>query len=644
MAQRLSAAGKPLGRPPKPRAEKPALQSVLKAAKILARYDGAGTGRRMAGWTPPHSGPNSSMAGMQRLQDRAQDSVRNDWAAESTTAKWTTALIGVGIVPRFKRIKSVERRREITDLFMRQSAVLDADCVLDYFGQQTLVTRTWFVAGECFGRLRARFTDEGLPLPFQVQLLEPDMVPMLDAVQWQGLPTGNYIRSGIEFNRRGKRVAYWVYKQHPADGNVISQAPNDYVRVAASEMLHVFEVKRPGQIRGVSSLAPILVKLRDVGDYEDAVLTRQKIANLFVAFIKRTLPSLDPTDPIYGALTGAVAELNADQVGASTDVGGTPLLPMAPGLMQELEDGQEVQFVNPPEAGTNYSDYMRTQHMGTSAATGLPYELMSGDIRGVSDRTLRVLINEFRRMAEQKQWQGIIPMYCQRVIEWFADSAVLTGEISMDEADMVRRVEHAPHGWEYIHPVQDPQGKKLEVDAGFRSRSSVIAARGDDPDLVDDERKSDKDREDALGLTILPPAVAAPADPTKKPPTPLERAQINALNAQARAAERDTPPANTTVNVAAPVFNQGDTTLNVPPAETTVNVENKVEPTPVNTTVNVENKVEPTPVNTTVHVENNVPPSEVNVHLPKRKTEATVTYDANGNIASTTQIESDVDE
>lgn len=490
--------GKPMGRPPKGTAA-PA-NEILRAAKILARYDAAGRGRRMTGWTPPSTGPNSALNGLQAIRNRAHDAVRNDWSAESAVSKWTTALIGIGITPRFKRITNVTRRQQITDLFADFSRRIDADCVLDYFGQQTLAARSWFVAGECFARYRARFSDEGLPLPFQVQLIEAEMVPLLDADTFAGLPTGNIIRSGIEFNRRGKRIAYWVHKSHPNDARELSTSGDDYVRVPAAEMIHIFNPKRPGQIRGVSELAPILAKLREIGDYEDAVLVRQKIANLFVAFIKRTLPTLDPNDPMYGALTGTIAEMSPEQVGPPTDVGGAPLLPMAPGLMQELEDGQDVQFANPPEAGTNYSDYLRTQNMGVSSATGLPYELHSGDIRNISDRTLRVVIQEFRRLAQQRQYQIIIPMYCQRVIEWFADSAFVSGLLSLEEVDLVKRCEHAPHGWEYIHPVQDPQGKMLEVQAGFRSRSSVIAERGDDPDQVDLERQADRQREDDLGL------------------------------------------------------------------------------------------------------------------------------------------------
>ena len=535
--------GKPLGRPPgTPTEVMPAVdKETLAVAKALqtfrARYDAAGRGRRMASWTPPSSGPNDALEGLQTIRDRSRDASRNDWAGESSVQKWATSLIGIGITPRFNRIKAKKRKQEITDLWADFAAASDADCVLGIYGQQTLAVRSWIESGEVFARRRPRFLDEGLPVPFQVQLLESDMVPLLDADSYQGLPQGNKIRSGIEIDKRGKRIAYWVYKQHPGDMNGTVIQPESLVRVAASDMIHMFEQKRPGQLRGVSALATVLTRIRNIGDYEDATLDRQKIANLWVGFITRTLPTLDPNDINVGALTGLEQEVTPE---------GQGLLPLKPGLIQELEDGQNFQFANPPEAGTNYSDYLRTSHLGTAAASGLPYEVFSGDIREVSDRTLRVLINEFRRFAEQRQWQIVIPQFCQRVVEWFADAAALAGKITLDEALLVRRAEHAPHGWAYIHPVQDVQGKALEVTSGFRSRSSVIGERGDDPDRVDAERKMDKEREDALGIT---PQQAVPAgqngtpasDPQKpekpaadkpKQLTALEKATLAKLQAE----------------------------------------------------------------------------------------------------------------
>lgn len=665
----LSANGKRLGRPPNP-APAPAaptdadLKAITRAAKILNRYDSAGRGRRMAGWNPPKSGPNVALVGLETLRSRAYDSARNDWASESGAQKWATALIGIGITPRFKRITNLNRRKEITDLFVAHSRMIDADCVLDFFGQQTLVVRSWFVGGEVFARRRSRFLDEGLPLPFQVQLLEADMCPLLDTDSFEGLPLTNKIRSGIEINKRGKRVAYWFYKEHPNDASsgIINTDSSAYIRVAASEVTHVFEQKRPGQMRGVSELAVILARLRETGDYEDAVLTRQKIANLFVAFIKRTLPSMDPNDPVFGALTGAAAQFAQPATPVGDDAAaGQPLLPMSPGLMQELEDGQSVEFANPPEAGTNYSDYLRTQTLGTSAALGLPYELHSGDIREVSDRTLRVIINEFRRLAQQRQWQMVIPMFCQRVIDWFADAAFITGAITQEELPLIKLCEHSPHGWEYIHPVQDPQGKKIEVDAGFRSRSSVIGERGDDADQVDLERQSDLEREKTLGIWVdpNPPPIAPAADPAAddEEDNPDDEEQQNAellrevgalsktvarmdglMSAPVAATPAPAPSVmNITINPSDPTPVTVNNQVDVPTPNVTVH--NKVDvPTP---NVSVHNQVDvPTP---SVTVHNEVQPAEVTVSLPDRKTESSFKRDADGNIVKATQIETTIE-
>ena len=452
---------------------------------VRAKYDAAGTGRRMRGWAAPSSGPNRAIEGLQKIRDRARDATRNDWSGESASQKWTTNLIGIGITPRVTRITSATRRREIADLWNDWSEQADADGVMTFYGLQTLAVRTWLDSGEVFIRKRPRRSAFGMDVPLQIQLIEPDFVPLMDADAWPGMPTGNRIRSGIELDNRNQRVAYWVWREHPGDGTTVLDA-SKLLRIGASEIQHLYEPKRPGQLRGVSALAPVLARLRSINDFDDAVLERQKLANLFTGFITQQMLPDGDMDP----LTGRPIEYD----------GPTALAGLSPGMFQELDPGQDVKFSSPPDSGATYTDYMRTQHMGTAAAAGLPYEVFSGDIREVSDRSMRVIINEFRRFAEQRQWQIIIPMLCQPVRNWWTDACVLAGHITLDEVGAVRRVQWAPHGWAYIHPVQDPQGKKLEVDAGFRSRSSVIGERGDDPEQVDDERAADIQRAEGLGL------------------------------------------------------------------------------------------------------------------------------------------------
>jgi lambda family phage portal protein len=469
-----------------------------------AQYDAGGGGRRMKGWNPPNSGPNRAIKGLPKIRDRSRDAVRNDWTGAAGVQRWKTNLIGTGIQPRFRAITNHAKRRRYQQLWANWCKQSDADGILNFYGQQALATGSWLESGEVFCRLRYRRANAGMAVPLQLQLIEADFVPMLDADSYSGLPKGNRIRSGIELNNSGQRVAYWVYKEHPADGVSTVVDMSQLIRVPADQMLHIFEPKRPGQLRGVPDFAPVLARLRNVADFDDAVLERQKLANLFTLFIKKQMPSGDAIDP----LTGMPIKTNAD---------GEPLAPLAPGLIQELMPGEEMQFANPPEAGTTYGEYMRQQNMGTAAGQHLPYEVLSGDIKEVSDRTLRVIINEFRRYAEQRQWHIIIPMLCQRVMDAWVDLAVLAGEIARGDSEDCKAVEWAPQGWAYIHPVQDATGKKIEIEAGIRSRDSVIAERGDDPEVVDDERAAGKAREDRLGLTIVPPAAPNGATTPAKP-------------------------------------------------------------------------------------------------------------------------------
>lgn len=323
--------------------------------------------------------------------------------------------------------------------------------------------------------------------------------------------------------------------------------------------------------------------------------------------------------------------------------------------MHELLPGEDVKFANPPEAGTTYADYMRQQNIGTAAGQGLPYEIMSGDIKEVSDRTLRVVVNEFRRYAEQRQWQIIIPQACQPIREAWVEAAALMGEIAVSDIEDAKAVEWAPQGWAYIHPVQDVQAKQSEVEAGFRSRSSVIAERGDDPEKVDEERAADDEREDELGLKPEPMQFGQPAqeegDSNATPDgdgiAPGEYPRNRAIDnltltvarlesfVHAKASEPRQEGQPIVINNHIP---QTLVTNEVNP--TPVTVENKVDVAAPS--VEVRNEVATPVVNVaapSVLVTNEVQPAEVTVNLPDRQTTSVIERDRDGNILNVTQTE-----
>ena len=459
-------------------------RAAMQALTAQNRYDAAGSGRRMQGWNPPSTGPRRATEGTSRLRDRSQDAVRNDWAGAGLVQKWASTLIGFGITPRWASEVCADVWRE----FVPRA---DADGVLDAYGLQALAVRSWFSAGEVFMRRRRRPMDGSFAVPVQVQLIESDYCPVFDSDQWPGMASGNVIRQGIELNKYNDRVAYWFHKEHPGDGmRGINMGTTDLIRVPVDEVSHVFEPKRPGQLRGVSELAPILARLRSSGDFEDAVLERQKLANLFTVFFRKPLPT-DWNNLKVDPNTGMPVEWNNK---------GQAMTGLEPGMAVDLLPGEDVQFSNPPEAGVSISDYLRTLGLGTAAGGGMPYEIMSGDIRDIGDRTLRVLIQEFRRFATQRQWHVVIPMICQPMVRWAGQAALLKGSLSAATHAEFCRPEWSPQGWDYIHPVQDVQGKKIAIEAGITSRSAVIAERGDDPRQVQAQREADRKDDEARGL------------------------------------------------------------------------------------------------------------------------------------------------
>jgi len=287
----------------------------------------------------------------------------------------------------------------------------DADGVTDIYGLQALSCRAGYESGECFIRIRIRRPEDGLTVPMQLQALESEFVPY---DKNELLKNGNRIMAGIEFNPIGQRVAYWMYPNHPGDGRIMpAAASNVPVRVPASQVLHIFEQLRPGQIRGVPVLAPVLAKLTALDEFDDAVLFRQEVSNLFAGFITKPAPE----DPVIDPVTGQVVETDQD--------GFTPMVGLEPGSMQELLPGEEVNFSEPPDAGNTYPDFMRQQLQASAAGAGLPYEVLTGDLRGVNDRVIRVVLNEFRRRIEQRQFGVYVHQLCRPVRAVWLDMAYI---------------------------------------------------------------------------------------------------------------------------------------------------------------------------------------------------------------------------
>lgn len=457
-----------------------------------ASYDAAGTsGRRTRGWNPGAAGPRSALNGnLTQLRNRSRDQVRNNGLIGHGITSLVTNEIGTGIVPR-SRTEDEGMRESINAMWNRSASELDADGVLDAYGLQSLASRTRRTAGEVFIRRRLRRASDGLNVPLQVQLLEPEFVPLHKN---EKLPNGNEICAGIEFDRRGRRVAYHMHTEHPQDGNS-SYGGDRTIRVPAAQVIHHFMPLRPGQIRGEPDAAASLLAARDFHEYKDAELVRKKTRAPFTGFLERaavdTGAEVDP-------LTGLPKDVEDD----------LPSLGVNPGMILTGIPGERFVLFDGDDNGSGYADYMRHQIMSQAVGMNIPYELMSGDWSKVNDRLVRVILNEFHRYIESVQDHYMVHQVCAGIWRWWLDAAVLSGALSAPgyaerKSDVVV-AEWRPQGWQYIHPVQDVDAKLRAIQGGLTSRQAEVAKSGWDVEAIDAQNREDQERSEDLGYSVNP--------------------------------------------------------------------------------------------------------------------------------------------
>lgn len=460
-------------------------------AMSSAYEGGSATGSRSRSWNPSSAGPNgAATVNMSVIRRRARDAIRNDPWAKTAVSRWVSNVVGTGIQP-YPRHPDKGIRTLLKDLWADWVPEADADGRLDFYGMQALAVRSMFSDGEALARLRARRPEDGLAVPLQVQALEGDHLPVEDT---RPLPGMGEVVSGVEFDPIGRRAAYHLWDRHPSDrsGFLVSRQR----RVPADQVVHAYQVLRPGQVRGVSELATVLLRLRTLDNFDDAVAFRQEVSNLFAGFIVTKEDESGRPDPV-DQLTGE-AEVYDDD--------GVPIAGMEPGSMNILPEGRDIKFATPPGAPDSYADFMRQQLMAAFASVGIPYELATGDLRGISDRTLRVVVNEFHRLIEQFQWTVFIHQWCRPIWNAWIDAIALAGLLPMDsyvtERRLWRRVLWVPQGWPYFNPVQDVKANTDAVRSGFVSRQAIILAQGEDPEEVAAQIRADNDQADADGLRL----------------------------------------------------------------------------------------------------------------------------------------------
>lgn len=477
---------------------------------IRAQYDGASHSRRTQGWRRTSKDANYELMGAAHvLATTARDMVRNNPYAERAVSAIAADMVGTGITFEVQRNGKPDKTLTALAKAHFETTACDADGRQNLYGLQLQAARTIVESGAVLARYRARFARDNLPLPFQIQLLEPDY---MDAARNGLFDKGTYV-GGIQFDQLGNRSGYWLFPNHP--GAIASQGMIAR-SIPAGDVLHVFRQDRPGQQHGASWFAPVIMSMREFADYQDGQLLRQKIAGSWAVFrIGMENPDEDPA-------TGAR----------------DPLDFIEPGMIEDLPSGADVKFATPPGV-EGYSDFAKISVRTFATGMNLPYDIF-GDLEGVNYSSGRIGRIAYNRQLDSWTWNMLIPQFCDGTAAWFFRAAALTG------ADVTGCVmKWTPPSRPMLDLATEGPAIRNMVRAGLKSPDVAIRELGDNPDEVWAAWKRCMDLWDKLGLVFdidprrvtqvgnFPPRDSGSPDGPPEPDSLMPGDQIPAKDAEA---------------------------------------------------------------------------------------------------------------
>lgn len=459
-----------------------------KALDVLAHYDAATTGRRSKSWVASGSDADGANARRQRLAYIARDMVRNTPFAARAQQVITNNVVGDGIIPKIIAPTSALQAAALAMIEAHlDSTAIDADGVSNFYGLQRLAMNTLVDAGEVLICRRRRDPADRLPLPFQIQVLEPDYI---DTSKDGRAANGNQIREGIEFDALGRRAAYYLFNDHPGKSTGRMRGWESRA-VPASEIIHLYRVDRPGQMRGVSWFAGVALQLQDLGDHQDAQMMRQKIAACFAAF--RVTP---------------------EDIDSETE----PELATAlkPGAIMDLAPGEDIKFAVPPGV-EGYDEFTRSVLRSVAAGMGITYEALTGDMSNVNFSSGRMGRMEMDRNVSSWQWLMMIPQFLGPFGKWLLDGWMLQ---SGDPRVLKSRIEWVPPHRIIVDPAREIPALVAAIRGGLASRQGTQRALGYDPERLMEEIKQDREAADAAQVQFD----SDPRQDASKAPAEAEKA------------------------------------------------------------------------------------------------------------------------
>lgn len=359
------------------------------------------------------------------------------------------------------------------------SRMCDALRLNSFYEMQGIMFKAILLNGDGFCLNKYEKPTKAMPYGLRLQLLEGDRVSTPNAMAtsfgndlYMGVnpDNGNRIYSGVEVDKNGATVAYWICNQYPYNGGFENTEPLKWQRVemygaktGRQNLIHCFDAERAEQRRGVPMLAPVIEELKQLKRYTDAELMAAVISGMFTVFITTDAPSTEnPLGQGYPDGEQSIDnDINDYQLGN--------------GAIVTLNEGEKIDIADPKRPNTAFDGFVNALCKNIGTALEIPQELLLKSFNSSYSASRAALLEAWKMFKKRRKW--LSNEFCQPVYELFLTEAIALGRIKADGFfdDAVVRKAWCGAAWNgaamgMVDPTKEVQAAQMRVENGFSTR------------------------------------------------------------------------------------------------------------------------------------------------------------------------------
>jgi lambda family phage portal protein len=329
-----------------------------------------------------------------------------------------------------------------------------------------------------------------------------------------GMAGRQNIRAGIESDRYGAPLAYWIRKTHPGDvygmGNFMSFAPDEWERVPAftdwgrRRVIHLHDKERTGQSRGKPIVTSVMREFHMAGKYATTELQAAVSNSLIAAFLESDL-SPDASAALFGDEPRAEWGASVEQAQRIRQLQGGAIIP--------LPAGAKLSPFVPGRPNAAFEAFMVSTLRHIAAGLNIPYELLLKDFSKTNYSSARAaLLEAWRYFHGRRRW--LTDYWLRPVYELWLEEAINAGRIDApgyyENRYAYTRCRFIFNGRGWVDPVKEAQAAIMRMNAGLSTMEAECAEQGLDWEDVIEQSAYEKAKKAALGLDTAPAADSKP--------------------------------------------------------------------------------------------------------------------------------------